>query len=118
MSSLIFWILVAICKAIADNLSHHYYKSVFNNKERFKSQFWDMVYSNTTQKFVPHTKYKWDAWHVANSFMIVFAICSAVEFKDHNYTIAGKILIAVIYGVIFTGVFNLFYNKVLNKKNI
>lgn len=113
MISIIFWSLAAICKAIADNLAHHYYKSVFNKKPI--SKFWDIAWSNRNPIYLPFTKYKWDAWHVSNSFMIVFCACSAIwfTFKMLHWWYYPAILL--IYGGVWNSTFNLFYNKILNK---
>lgn len=114
MISIVFWTLAAICKAVADNLAHHFYKSVFNT-DKLNRRFWDVEVSNKTPIYLPYTRYKWDGWHVANSLMIIFAGCAIITFQASLTLWWHYPLTLLIYGVIWNGWFNWFYNSFLNK---
>lgn len=92
---MIFFILAAICKAIADTIAHHYDTSIFEGID-----FFDPAIQG---KKIPFTNYPFDGWHVANSLMIVFFVLAVFGFT----------LKALVAGVFFILFFNLFYNKVL-----
>jgi hypothetical protein len=97
------WIaLAAIFKAIADKLAHHFGNSIF---KKLNPKWWNPEESWKHVKFLPYTKYRPDAWHIANSILIIL-FCTAVY---------GLTLKMVYSGVVFILVFNLFYNKILNK---
>lgn len=101
-------ILAAIFKAVADTLQHHFDTSIFRNKD---VRWWNPAFSWKYVKFIPLTKYRLDAWHLANSLMIVSFICFGV-FHESIY----KWWIEIIAGgIIFNVVFSLFYNKLLRK---
>lgn len=113
---MIFIILAAIFKAIADTLSHHYSTSVFKWKDR---RFWDPAVSHLHAPFLKFTKYRIDGWHLANSAMIVSFVAVAVYNIFGNpaaYMRVHWALTIGIYGLVFNLVFNLFYNKVLRRK--
>jgi hypothetical protein len=93
--SLVFIILAAICKAVADTIAHHYDTSIFRGKKFFNPEI--------QGKKLPFTNYPFDGWHVANSLMIFF-FCLAV------FWFTWKLLLS---GALFIIVFNLFYNKIL-----
>jgi hypothetical protein len=96
---MIWIVLAAIFKATADKLSHHFEKSIFKN---LNPKWWNPNVSWEYVKFIPFTKYRPDAWHIANSLMIVcFAIAA--------FGITLKMLVT---GVVFILIFNLFYNKI------
>ena len=99
-------LLAAIFKAIADTLDHHFYTSIFL---RWKDKpFWNPLHErNDAVKRI--FSYPIDAWHLANSGMIVCFIV-AVSVSNLNY----YWLIQVVGGgILFNLVFNLFYNKIL-----
>lgn len=98
-------LLAAIFKAIADTLAHHFYTSVFL---RWKDKpFWNPMHERNDA--VPRVfKYPIDAWHLANSGMIVCFICAVptvLHFAWYWQILGG--------GLLFNLVFNLFYNKIL-----
>jgi hypothetical protein len=69
-------ILAAFFKAVADTLSHHFDTSVFAWRDK---RFWDPAVSWQYAHYLKGTKYKVDAWHLANSGMII-CFCLAVTF--------------------------------------
>lgn len=102
-------LIAAIFKAIADTLAHHYDTSVFR---RLPFQFWNPNESYKYIKFIPLTKFRPDAWHLANSAMIVSFIC-AVIFYEQQLKWFWELVIA---GVSFNVVFGLFYDIILRRK--
>jgi len=104
-------ILAAICKAIADTLYHHYDTSVFAN---LNPKWWNPVVSCNYVKFLPFTKYRPDAWHLANSIMIIAFIASVVLYLP---ILNRKVFDFTLYGLAFNLVFNLNYNHILLKRN-
>jgi len=98
-------VLAAISKAVADTLYHHYDTSVFAN---LNPKWWNPVVSCNHVKFLPFTKYRPDAWHVANSIMIVAFILAVVLHISFTYCW----LEMLIYGAGFNIVFSLFYDKI------
>jgi hypothetical protein len=101
-----FLFLAGMFKAIADTLADHFYISVFKKKD---PKFWDKSISWKYAKYLPLTKYKVDAWHLANSGMIL-CFCGAVAFHDALYPWYWQLIGA---GIIFNLSFNIFYNKIL-----
>lgn len=110
MITAILILLAAICKAVADTLYHHYDTSVFAS---LNPKFWNPVVSCNYVKFLPFTKYRPDAWHIANSAMIVSFITAAVvrDSVFHSWLIN-----LVMLGVVFNLVFGVFYDKILKAK--
>ena len=98
-------------KAVSDTLAHHFSRSVFRWKD---PRFWNPEVSWKEAKVLRFTKYKWDAWHISNSLMIICFIVAAVI---HSPLFAWYIEIP-IGGVIFNIFFNVFYNKILLKKKV
>lgn len=107
MISLLFILGAAVCKAVSDTISHHFYTSVFRGKN---PDFWNPEYSWKV-KPLPFTKYPPDAWHLFNSGMIVCFIAAAV-FHVKLLPWWAELLIG---GAVFNLTFNLFYNKILIK---
>lgn len=97
--------LAAIFKALADTLQHHFDTSVFS---KLNQKFWNPVVSCDHAKFIPFTKYRMDAWHIANSGMITAFIVAVVFATPVKYWW----LSIIICGIIFNLVFNLFYNQI------
>lgn len=90
-------IIAAISKAFVDTIAFH-------SGGRFKSDFFNI---NKQGKFLPLTKYPFDAFHLFNSLMIVCFI-TAVSLGGYRWYIDIPVL-----GVIFIIVFNIFFNKIL-----
>jgi hypothetical protein len=105
--TIVFIFLAGMFKAVADTLADHFYISVFKKKD---PKFWDKSISWKYAKYLPLTKYKVDAWHLANTGMIV-SICAAIATKpDFSLHWAFQFIAA---GIIFNLSFNIFYNKIL-----
>lgn len=106
-------VLAAICNAVMDKISHHFSTSVF---AKLDPKFWDPSVSWKVAKRV--FGWKFDAWHVAKSGMIVL-LCVAVVLHQSPTAVFGfKVHWSIeflIAGAIWNGVFNLFYNKIFAK---
>lgn len=102
-------VLAGMFKAVADTLIHHFDTSIFRKKDR---KFWDPNISWKYAKYLPATKYKVDAWHLANSFQIICwcAVIANVAIADIGY---HWLIVFFAAGIIFNLSFNLFYNKIL-----
>lgn len=111
--SIIFFILASICNACMDTLVHHWYKSIFKD---FKNpNFWNPELSSSQAPYIPHTKYKVDAWHLFKSTMIILLALSVLTFNYSGNILSYGILL-IAYGFAWNLPFNLFYNKLLIKK--
>jgi hypothetical protein len=130
MISIILIALAAICNAVMDICSHHYYYSVLT---RFDSKFWNAS-TSWANKYVngqpANGRVKWlggimnkpvqltDAWHLFKSLMIVFLI-SAIPFCPSNEFGLPEwiyyLLVIGVGGTVWNLVFNLFYNRILRK---
>lgn len=104
-------ILVVLCaffKAVADTLTHHFDTSVFKWRDR---RWWDPSVSWKYAGFLRFTRYRLDAWHLANSLQLagwLAALATAPRsFPWWQVFAAGALL--------FILVFNLFYNKILRR---
>ncbi len=123
--------LTAICKAIADKITHHYENSIFINAHR---QFWDPRISWTNKyknndpsqgrkkitftlfgfpiqipTFIPFS----DGWHLVNSIKISsFLMLPFVCAPFHLCHLISYLALGAFHLVIFT----LFYHNLLNKK--
>src|SRR5688572_22267142 len=100
-------ILAGFFKAVADTLTHHYDTSIFKWKDR---RFWDPALSYAYAPFLKFTKYRLDAWHLANSGCII-CFCAALAIgTPYPWYIdfAGS-------GIVFNLSFNLFYDTILRK---
>jgi len=111
MITTILIILAAIFKAIADTLQHHFDTSVF---KKLNPKWWNPVVSCDYVGFLPLTKYRPDAWHLANSGMIICFITAA---SINDSVISFWLINVVGIGVIFNLIFLLFYSKILRKWN-
>lgn len=107
--TIIFIMLAAFFKAVADTVADHFDISVFKWKDR---RFWDKSVSWKYARMLKRTKYKVDAWHIAGSGMIV-SFCLAILF--HRPVIEWYYELPAM-GVVFNLTFNIFYNKLLLKK--
>lgn len=108
MITLLLISLAAIFKAVADTLQHHFDTSIF---KKLNPKWWNPVVSCDYVGFLPFTKYRPDAWHLANSGMIISFICAVVL----SHPVTAWWLAIIIGGVVFNIVFNLFYNQILVK---
>jgi hypothetical protein len=102
--SILFIVIAAICKAMADTLDQHFDTSIFRDKPR---RTWDPNVIQKTNASV--FGYPLDAWHVINSIqlcswfalMVVYRPVLPDWWMDYG---AG--------GTVFIIAFNLFYNKI------
>ncbi len=94
-------ILAAICKAVCDKIANHGDNSIFFTM----SEFW---WKKDSGSILPYTKYRWNAWHLSGSLMVVFFIAATCVNVPFGWYIQVPIL-----GILFTLIFNLFYNKIL-----
>jgi hypothetical protein len=107
MIAAILIVLAAICNSIMDKISHHFSTSIFKN---LNQDFWNPNVSWKVAKRIFGWKY--DAWHVFKSTMIV-ALCLAVVLHEPALKWYYEILIA---GAVWNGTFNLFYNRIFASK--
>ncbi len=131
--SLLFFSLAAVCNALCDNLQHHWYKSIFNNPKR-NLKWWngELSWLNKYQDGqVAKGFVKWnawgvrftkpvcftDAWHFFKSLMVVLLALSGVTLYGNrmDLSLVGYLIILCLYGIVWIGTFNLFYNRILNK---
>lgn len=108
MTAIIFLILAAICKSVADTLQHHYYASVFKNLD---PKWWNPAISWKHVKFIPFTKYRADAWHLANSAMIIFMVLAVALHPLDKWQLSWYYEVA-IGAAVWNVPFNVFYNKI------
>lgn len=101
-----FFFLAATCKAIADTLQHHFDTSIFKKLSR---KWWDPNTSDDFVKYIPFTKYRLDAWHFANSLMITAMVLFGIYYQ---HIFPYKSLDIAFFGLLWNGVFNIFYNKI------
>lgn len=99
-------VLAGAFKAVADTLTHHFDDSVFHKMD---PKFWNPEFSWKYADFLKFTKYRLDAWHLANSGMII-CFCIALAIHGHFLWWGWEFLIA---GTVYNLSFNLFYNKIL-----
>lgn len=116
---MIFVILAAICNAIMDKISFHYYKSIF---VRYKPLFWypQVSWKNKyingnpmygRRKFLGfklHPAFT-DAWHFFKSGMIIFLVLAIVFYNP----IVNIWIDIIIFGALWNIVFVQFFNNIL-----
>ena len=110
LTSLIFLVLAAIFNALMDSVEYEtaFEKSIFhklNPKWWCKSISWEYV------KFLPFTKYRPDAWHLAKSAMVVCIVLALV----FSVPVSHKLPHFVLFGILWNLSFNLFYNHIFRK---
>jgi hypothetical protein len=97
-----------------DTLSYHYYNSVFFTEDLKKQNFWNPERSwtrkNSMPWYVPDSLS--DAWHIFKTTMI-FSVAGIIILYDVVFV---WWLDFILLGVVWNGVFNVFYNKVLVRK--
>lgn len=105
MISAILLFLAAVFNAVMDlTESERFYVSVFRN---LNERFW---YKRVSWKYAKKIfGWKFDAWHVAKSLMIICASLAIVLYKP----VFPWYIDFVLAGVLWNGTFNLFYNKIL-----
>jgi hypothetical protein len=110
LTSAVFLILAAMFNAVMDSVEYEtaFEKSIFsslNPKWWCKSISWEYV------KFLPLTKYRPDAWHLAKSSMVVCVVLAVVFSIDTVYKLPQFVLLGLIWNMSF----NLFYNHIFRK---
>lgn len=125
--SLIFIMLAAICNAIMDTITYHWYESIFCG---FVNRHWwdpEVSWRNKYKQGQPYNGLKkwWifdaqftDAWHTFKSLMIVLIALAIITFNCliiHYWY--EYIIMFIVYGLLWNLTFSLFYNKLLKSKN-
>lgn len=119
MISVIFVILAAICNAVMDKISFHYYKSIF---VKYKPLFWypQVSWKNKyingnpmygRRKFLGfnlHPAFT-DAWHFFKSGMIIFLVLAIVFYNP----IVNIWIDIIIFGALWNVIFVQFFNNIL-----
>ncbi len=133
MISLIFFFLAAVCNAVMDICSHHFYDSIFYSR-KFSQRWWDAqgswrnkyigddphygrkkIKGTNINKFVQFS----DAWHFFKMWMIIFLAAFGVA-AHYNMTIGRSelkdiVLWIIAYGTVWNCTFSLFYSKILRR---
>lgn len=134
LTPLIFLILAGVMKALQDTISFHWYSSIFSkidkksklhtwlNPEFSWQNKWKEGYKPLGEKFwgssrwfVPLT----DAWHLFDMMKTIFFICILTTFSLYipfsglfiSNIILAKISDTIILFIVFSVVFEYFYNK-------
>ena len=104
MISLFFLCLASFFNACMDKLAWHFEKSCFAELD---PKFWN---PNVSWKFARKIfGYKIDAWHLFKSMMI---ICIALFVLNYN-EMFGFWIDFIIFGLVWNGIFNIYFNKIL-----
>ncbi len=111
MISLILVFIAAFLNAIMDNITHHWYKSVFNDVE-FDANFWNPEISWKNKYVNQSFDFFSDAWHMCKSIMIVL-LALAIVFHS---SIVNWFVDIILIGVVWNVSFNWAYNHYLNRK--
>jgi hypothetical protein len=108
--SCLFIALAAVLNAVMDSVEYEtaFEKSIFN---RYNPKWWCKSISWKYVKFIPFTKYRPDAWHLAKSGMIVFLLLAVVVYTNDFIPFMDFVLLGLIWNMIF----NLFYNKIFRR---
>ena len=121
MISLIFLSLGAICNAIMDTVSFHYWDSIFFKLSNHR--WWDPLISWNNKYNADGTRVKWlwglinkpvqfsDAWHLFKMLMIMFIVTAIVTYKGMELWY----YLPLSY-VAWNGTFVLFWKYLLTKK--
>jgi hypothetical protein len=119
--------LAAICSALQDTITHHWYG--FRWKDRVSEAFWNPQIS-WKNKYNPiiiggYKIPRWspisDVWHILKSTQIVL-LCVAISLGGNldlvHIWFWDTLITVIILGSIWNGSFNLFYNRIFFKKPI
>ena len=106
--------LAAICNSVMDSVEgFRIGGTVFRN---LKPKFWNRQISAEHAKFLPFTKYRFDAWHLHKSAMIIFLCAAALCYRYFPVWDSGIWWIdLVIMGIAWDIPFNTFYNHIWKK---
>ena len=118
MYSFILIAIAAICKAICDNITHHWSTSVFNTYT-FNERWWNPAISwknkydaSGKRTFVPIVFT--DAFHFFKGIMVTCIFCAIVVSTGYK-PLVNHYADVLIYFVIWGIFFELFYGKLLKK---
>lgn len=117
--------LAGVFKAVSDICADHYDKSIFT---KYNPEFWDKSISwknkwiggdkvNGHKKGLKYWDPISDAWHISNGFMISSFIAAGIFFPIIPIIsiIYSSVIIFICSGILFTVVFNTFYNHIFIK---
>lgn len=111
-------LLAAMFKAASDTFADHYDTSIFT---KYNPQFWNKTISwknkwiggdkaNGHKKGLKYWDPISDAWHISNGCMVSCFIAAGIFYPAFN-----PFIVFVVSGVLFTVVFNTFYNHIFKK---
>lgn len=103
-------VMAAVSNAIMDTSADHFEVSIFKG---MNAVFWDKATAAKFSKFIRFTKWRCDAWHLFKSIML---LCFSVAIVLPN-TILPWWAAWLIGTAVWILTFNLFYNKILRRKN-
>lgn len=106
MISLHLIVLAAIFKSIADTLDEHFEVSIF---KKLNPKWWSKNVSWKYVRFLPLTHYRPDAWHLANSAMIISFVLAVVFYQPW---LGQWYYDFIAFGFAFNVTFEFFYSKV------
>lgn len=108
------FILVAIAAAFNAVMDRTETKIAFQSSifSRLDLRFWLKSVSAHNIKFLPKTKYRPDAWHLAKSCMIVSLLAASVTYEPVSWWWLDFLLL----GCVWNATFSVFYHRILTKK--
>jgi hypothetical protein len=117
IASLILIVIAAVCNAMMDVLSHHWYK--FRWRGVVDRQWWDPSKS-WENKYINRASGSWwipvqfsDGWHTFKTVMIFALMGAVVSFE--SVSIYLDLALFCIYGVVWNLVFGLCYRNLFVK---
>lgn len=106
MSAFVFVILAALCNAVMDTCETLIsYNASKLNKWGFDRNVWCKPIS-ASANFIPFTKYRFDAWHIFKSLMVVFMVLAIINYQP----LISPIVDFILFGIAWNAPFNLLYN--------
>lgn len=112
--SYLFWVMASVLYGGVTTINFHAYKSIFRSLPN--QRFWSMELSNANPIYIPHTKYKIDAFHVGQTLMIIAFYFSGYFHKDitnHWWNIPVELC---IYCALWVVPFNVSINQLFISK--
>jgi hypothetical protein len=121
MIAILLFAIAGILNAFADTIETEisFRASIF---KKLNPKFWCKAVSANHVPFIPFTKYRPDAWHIAKSLWIISLAGAAVSsmyfpiFTFLNSDSWNAFISLVILGIAWNVPFSLFYNRVFSKK--
>jgi hypothetical protein len=118
LSVMVLVALAAFFNAVMDRIETliSFNVSIFCNLD---PRFWCKPVSAHHAKFIPFTKYRLDAWHLAKSGMVI-ALCSAIALAAGSgfmlqMPVVGGIVLVIACGCVWNFVFEMCYSGLLKK---